>query len=285
MTAARRESSSQGSSTLHQQKEALPGPRQPPTLTAPDDPIKWAERFSIVERCRAIDLDCTIDMRSRLHRYVSLLMKWNRTYNLTGAKNESTLIEEHLFDCLAVVAPLSKRLDPTNSTLIDIGSGGGLPGLVLAITFPALCLVLVEPIAKKAAFLRQAAALLQTPNVSIAESRMHELQPFLDARGKPPPGQIRHFTSRAFAEMATLVEEARPFATAGSRLFAMKSSRLDAELQALRLPASAVRIHELTVPTIPAPRYLAEVDMDIRPATDAKATEPIDSRSTHWPSR
>ncbi|MGE0313886.1 MAG: 16S rRNA (guanine(527)-N(7))-methyltransferase RsmG [Lautropia sp.] len=227
----------------------------------------------------ALQLALPGDTLQRLQDYVHLLLRWNRTYNLVGARDEATIVAEHVADCLAIVPVLQRRLDPARTRLVDMGSGGGLPAVIIAMSMPALHVVAVEPVAKKAAFLRQAAAVCHIPNISVAETRMAELLPHLSSiEATQAPARERHFSSRAFADMRTLIAEATPFATRGSRLFAMKSARLQHELATV--DASRVQVHDLTVPTLDAPRYLAEVRLEAPPDRMPSADTPRPTSAT-----
>ena len=230
----------------------------------------WLTRHSLRERSAELGLAPSPGQFSQLRDYSDLLLKWNRTYNLVGAKTPTVLVNEHLLDCLAIIPTLHQRLVASQSILIDMGSGGGLPGIVIAIMMPALEVVLVEPVSKKTAFLLQARAICHLPNVTVAECRMADLEHsiiFNPMAERLTLRSQRHFSSRAFAEMKRLIAEAHPHAIPGSRLFAMKSARLASELDGLQ--ASTILVHELAVPGLASPRYLAEIDLALPPQATA----------------
>jgi 16S rRNA (guanine527-N7)-methyltransferase len=173
----------------------------------------------------------------RLRAYLALLAKWNRVYNLTAIRAADQMVTHHLLDSLAVLPHLGSV-----RTLVDVGSGGGLPGLPLAICRPDLQLASVEANQKKAAFQQQAKIELGLANVSIHCSRIEAMTGIFDAA-----------ISRAFAELADFV---RLSGHLSRRLLAMKGTYPQAELD--RLPsgwrlADAIK---LGVPDLDAERYL-----------------------------
>ncbi|MBN9461494.1 MAG: 16S rRNA (guanine(527)-N(7))-methyltransferase RsmG [Burkholderiales bacterium] len=115
----------------------------------------------------------------RLLDYLALLAKWNATYNLTAIRDPGQMLVHHLLDSLAVVAPLAARLPRRAGApagrLVDVGSGAGLPGIVLALAWPGVRVLLVEPVGKKAAFLRQCQAELALTNIEVAAARVESL--------------------------------------------------------------------------------------------------------------
>lgn len=226
-----------------------------PTVPAQD------ERHHIATTLHALGLDAASDTVERLHVYTALLLKWNKIYNLTGAKSAADLLRDHLFDCLAIIPVLRTRIDMEATVLVDIGSGAGLPGIPIALLDPRLPVALVEPTGKKAAFLRQALLACDLPNVSVHQQTMAAAIPALrEHPAATHSGRHFDFVSRAFAATDRLLLEAKPLATAPSRLFAMKSQRLDAELA--QLPEGrAATIHPIDVPGTTTVRYLAEISV------------------------
>lgn len=205
----------------------------------------------------AIGLQATPTQIEQLQTYAVLLLKWNRTYNLLGATTAQALIESHLLDSLAVLPALQRWLSDDNPILLDIGSGAGLPGMALAIMLKQLPITLVEPIGKKAAFLRQAIALCKLPLARILEGRVEDLSRVEDlvsltpsgggrreaaAWGRPEngsqdkrhPSMTPHFICRAFASLDRFNSLCAPHLKTGSLLFAMKASRVGEELAQLR---------------------------------------------------
>lgn len=177
-----------------------------------------------------------------------LLLKWNRVYNLTALRDPREVITHHLLDSLAVlpwVGDLGK--------LADIGSGGGLPGIPLAIVRPDLAVTSVETVNKKASFQQQAKIELALGNFEPLNARVEKLHP-----AQPFDGVI----SRAFSELALFVELAGHLAAPAGRLFAMKGVYPDDEIA--RLPAGwhVARSDRLNVPGLGAERHLITVERD-----------------------
>ncbi|MGE3921625.1 MAG: 16S rRNA (guanine(527)-N(7))-methyltransferase RsmG [Lautropia sp.] len=205
------------------------------------------------------------DVRQRLADYARLLLKWNRTFNLLGAADPVALIDEHLIDALATLPALARHLTGTAAPrLHDVGSGAGLPGIPLAIAWPELPVVLIEPIGKKAAFLRQAIAELELSNVRVIEarltpqlaltdpglvaaapSRLDSSQPVATERAVTP-----HFICRALTTLADFAALCRPHVSDDSLLFAMKAIRTEHELAAL---APDIRVRAVERLPVPAP--------------------------------
>lgn len=234
--------------------------RQRPARTAPS----WgqAESADLESGLRAIGLDPTAQQLAQLLAYARLLLKWNRTYNLLGATTAEEIIASHFLDSLATL-PVIRRwlLQPVKRSaaeplLLDIGTGAGLPGLLLAIMLPELPIGLVEPIGKKTAFLRQAISQLGLAPVRLWEARIENLESrdFYPSQGLHTsqgldmsqrlhaghgyrPGQdvqpTPHFICRAFASLAHFAAVCAPYAIEGSLLFAMKTSRVGEEVAEL----------------------------------------------------
>jgi 16S rRNA (guanine527-N7)-methyltransferase len=183
----------------------------------------------------------------RLERYLSLLAKWNSAYNLTAARDPAKMRAHHLADCLAVVEPLRGRLGIDKPVrLLDVGSGGGLPGVVLAIAEPAWDVTCVDAVGKKAAFIRQVAAELELPNLHAEHARVERLHaPLFDV-----------ITSRAFASLADFTRLTDALLAPAGIWMAMKGKRPDDELAALPPNVTAFHVEPLAVPGLQAERCL-----------------------------
>ncbi|OIQ85436.1 ribosomal RNA small subunit methyltransferase G [mine drainage metagenome] len=188
----------------------------------------------------ALQLDADAAQRQRLLDYLALLQRWNRVYNLTAVRDPEQMLAKHLADCLALIAPL-RALAPAR--LLDVGSGGGLPGLVVAILLPATEVVLCDAVRKKCAFLQQAAATLGLRNVRVEHGR-------IEALALPPFDCI---TSRAFSGLAEMLRLTRHLLRPGGCWAAMKGVRPDAELAALPDDVHA-EVQPLAVPGLDAQR-------------------------------
>lgn len=182
----------------------------------------------------------------RLETYLALLAKWNRAYNLTAVRDPAEMRLQHLADCLAVVEPLRQRVGDGPRRLLDVGSGGGLPGVVLALSEPAWDVTCVDAVGKKASFVRQVAAELALPNLHARHARVEAL--------KEAPFDV--VTSRAFASLADFVRWTRPLLAAKGLWMAMKGKRPESELAALPADVEVVDVEPVSVPGLDAERCL-----------------------------
>jgi len=185
------------------------------------------------------------DARGQLLRYIDLLAKWNKTYNLSAIRTREDMVSHHLLDSLAVVPHLPMQGE--RPALADAGSGAGLPGIPIALARPDWRVTLVESNQKKAAFLRQAVIELKLGQVAIHEGRVEQWH---------PAETFAVVVSRAFAELATFIAACRHLLAPGGVLAAMKGR--DPAAEVARAPqgcvcAPAIR---LRVPLLPAERHL-----------------------------
>ncbi len=174
---------------------------------------------------------------AKLEGYLAMLGKWNRTYNLTAIRDPAQMVTHHLLDSLAILPHIAGL-----ATLADVGSGGGLPGLPLAICRPDLQLTSVEANQKKAAFQRQAGIELALGNVSVHCGRVEALTGRFDA-----------VVSRAFADLTEFVGQAGHLAP---RLLAMKGMYPQAEIDHLPATWRVADTVKLIVPGLAAERHL-----------------------------
>ena len=178
-------------------------------------------------------------VQRQLRAFRDLLLKWNKTYNLTALRDPRQAISHHLLDALAILPHVGA------GPLLDVGSGGGLPGIPLAIARPDLSVTLVDTVQKKTAFLRQAAIELELKNVAVHHARVEEMR-----------GQYAQISSRAFAELARFVGVTCHLMAPGGRWLAMKGARPDDELKALPADSEVEAIIPLSVPGLDAERHL-----------------------------
>lgn len=179
--------------------------------------------------------------------YLALLQRWNSTYNLTAVRDPAAMWLQHVLDCLAAVPSVQRALPAgRRGRILDVGSGGGLPGTVWAIALPQADITCVDTVGKKAAFIRQAAGALQLPQLQVRHARVENLT-------EAPFDLI---TSRAFASLADFTRLTRPLLAANGQWVAMKGKRPDDELAALGLPASLFHVEPLRVPGLEAERCL-----------------------------
>jgi 16S rRNA (guanine527-N7)-methyltransferase len=193
--------------------------------------------MTLSEGINALGLALPPDAEEKLERYLTLLQKWNRVYNLTAIHDREQMVTHHLLDSLAVL-PHLKNIH----ALADAGSGGGLPALPLAICRPALRVTSVESNQKKIAFQQQAKIELDLPNVSIHCGRIEAVKGTFDA-----------VISRAFAELGEFIHLAGHLA---HRLLAMKGVYPEAELGRLPPEWRLVEAIPLTIPELGAARHL-----------------------------
>ncbi len=174
--------------------------------------------------------------------YVRLIDKWNRTYNLTAIREPARMVGLHLLDSLAVVPFL-----PRDAVVADVGSGAGLPGIPIAIARPDLRVALIDTVAKKAAFMQQAAGELRLSNVSVHHARVESL-------ALPAPCDV--VISRAFAELKDFVECSAHLAGPGGRLYAMKGVLPHEEIARLPGAFKAELPVALHIPGVEGQRHL-----------------------------
>jgi 16S rRNA (guanine527-N7)-methyltransferase len=183
----------------------------------------------------------------RLEAYLQLLARWSAAYNLTAVRDPAQMQVQHLADCQAVVVPLRRQLGTGRTArILDVGSGGGLPGVVLALAEPAWDVTCVDSVGKKAAFVRQVAGELALPNLHAEHARVETLRsPAFDV-----------ITSRAFASLADFVRQTRPLLASGGVWVAMKGRRPDDEIAAVPADVEVFHVEHLDVPGLDAERCL-----------------------------
>jgi 16S rRNA (guanine527-N7)-methyltransferase len=192
----------------------------------------------------ALDLDVDAAAQAKLLRYLELLGKWNRTYNLTGVRDHEKMVTHHLLDTLATLPHVSRARE---LRLIDVGSGAGIPGIPLAIARPGWQVTVLDSNRKKTAFLRQAIAELVLPNVDAVTSRVEDYAPAI-------PFDVA--ISRAFSDLSRFVAAASGLVRSGGRLIAMKGTYPRAEIQALPPAIRVVAVPPLEITALGAERHL-----------------------------
>lgn len=186
-----------------------------------------------------------------LQRYLALLQKWNRAYNLTAVRDPAQMQVQHVADCQAVVPALSRQMAGRPLRILDVGSGGGLPGVVLAASDPAWDVTCVDTVGKKAAFVRQVAGELGLPNLHSEHARVEQLA--------SPPFDV--VTARAFASLADLVKGTRTLLKPDGVWMAMKGKRPGDEMAELPPDVEVFHVEPLTVPGLDAERCLVWMRM------------------------
>jgi len=197
---------------------------------------------SIAPGLAALGVEVTPAQRARMAAHLELVAKWNRVHNLTAVRETGQMVVLHLLDSLT----LAPHLRDARSVL-DVGSGAGFPGIPIAIARPDLAVTVLDSSRKKCAFLEQAKTELGLENLQVACERVEQWQ---------PEGRFDAVVSRAFAELADFVSQARHLVAPGGRMLAMKGVHPFEEIA--RVPAShrIVEVVELAVPSLDAKRHL-----------------------------
>ncbi len=211
--------------------------------------MQTAEGEWLQQVCVPLGVQPTPEQSQRLLGYIDLLQRWNGTYNLTAVRDRAGMLSQHLADCLAVVAPVARHLHEAgraSARLLDAGSGGGLPGAVLAILMPGLTVTCVDTVGKKAAFVRQIAGALALSNLKSVHGRVEGLQaPAFDV-----------ITSRAFASLADFARLTGGHLAPGAVWMAMKGKHPQDEIEALPASVDMFHVEQLHVPGLEAQRCL-----------------------------
>jgi 16S rRNA (guanine527-N7)-methyltransferase len=194
---------------------------------------------------KALGLCLSDDQIRLLLGYVALIQKWNKVYNLTALRDPADMLTHHLLDSLTAIAPLSRHTQGRAARVLDVGSGGGLPGVVLAICMPELNVSCVDAVAKKAAFVQQVAASLKLPNLRGIHARVESLT---------DPYQV--ICSRAFASLPDFVAWSRSALAEGGVWMAMKGKLPQEEMDALPNDVTVFHVEPLTVPGLDVERCM-----------------------------
>jgi 16S rRNA (guanine527-N7)-methyltransferase len=225
---------------------------------------------------------------NKLLAYLHLLQKWNSAYNLTAIRDPHAMRVQHLADCLAVVQPLRKRasalhqrastlhqqpttalnldavteadsLEPASTTplrILDVGSGGGLPGVILALLNPGWQVQCIDAVSKKAAFVRQVAGELNLSNLQATHGRVEALLTTKPAAGTTQAGHFDVVIARAFSSLADLVAGTQNVLAPTGLWAAMKGRDPDEEKQALPPQVQVLAVEKLAVPGLDAQRCI-----------------------------
>lgn len=202
-------------------------------------------RALIEQGSARLELELSAKQLEQLVAYVKLLAKWNKVYNLTSIRDNDEMVTRHLLDSLAIVPYL------TGQTLLDVGSGGGLPGIPIAISKPELAVTLLDSNSKKTRFLQQAKAELDLTNVTVIHGRTEQLQ--------LPPFSI--VTARAFSTLESLVELAGSHCAEKGKMLLMKGVYPEKELDfdIAQYGFQLKNVTPLQVPGYDAQRHLVEL--------------------------
>lgn len=197
----------------------------------------------------ALRLPLSDQQIAQLLDYQDLIAKWTKVYNLTAVRDPSEMMTHHLLDSLAAVAPLAAYLDKAGlgqgSRLLDVGSGAGLPGVVIAICCPAIAVSCVDTVAKKAAFIKQAALALKLPNLTGLHARVENIDQAFDV-----------ICSRAFASLPDFTQWSTGALAPQGVWMAMKGKHPADELAALPASVDVFHVEQLQVPGLDAERCI-----------------------------
>ena len=202
-------------------------------------------RARLVEGVGVLGLNLTEGQLDQLLAYVDLLARWNKVYNLTAVREPAEMLTHHLLDSLAVIGPLRRQTVGRSTRLLDVGSGGGLPGVVIAICCPEIEVCCVDAVAKKTAFIQQVAGTLGLPGLRSVHARVENLVERFDV-----------VTSRAFATLADFTTWSVGALAEDGVWMAMKGRTPQEEIDALPATVEVFHVEQLTVPGLDAERCL-----------------------------
>ena len=177
--------------------------------------------------------------------YLALIQKWNKVYNLTAVRDPQEMLTHHLLDSLTAVAPLLRHTGGQPTKVLDVGSGGGLPGIVLSICRPELDVSCVDTVGKKAAFIQQVAASLKLPNLRGIHARVESLT-----------GPFDVICCRAFASLPDFVSWSRGALAGQGVWMAMKGKHPQAEIDGLPNDVQVFHVEPLAVPGLDVERCM-----------------------------
>jgi 16S rRNA (guanine527-N7)-methyltransferase len=201
-----------------------------------------------------LGLSLADEQQNQLLAYMDLIAKWTKVYNLTAVRDANEMLTHHLLDSLAVVTPLRRELAkltlpandaPAKFSLLDVGAGAGLPGIVIAITCPHVSVTCVDTVAKKAAFIQQVAATLKLSNLKGLHARVETLSQPYDV-----------VCSRAFASLIDFTSWSKAALAPHGVWMAMKGKHPHDELAALPKETQVFHVEQLQVPGLDAERCI-----------------------------
>jgi 16S rRNA (guanine527-N7)-methyltransferase len=198
------------------------------------------------EGIAAMRLDVSPTQQAKLMDYLALMFKWNAVYNLTSLRDPMQMVTHHLLDSLAAVPAFAAARN-----VLDVGSGGGLPGIVLAIVRPDMKVSMIDTVHKKTAFLTQVKAELGLTNVTVYTARVEQLQ---------VSDKFDVITSRAFADLSDFVNWSCHLLADGGRYIALKGVAPKDEQQRLPAEWKVDKVEPLDVPRLGAERHLVFIE-------------------------
>ena len=197
-----------------------------------------------------LGLTCTQAQREQLLAYAQMLLKWNKVYNLTAIRNFDEVITHHLLDSLAIV-PIYRQLFADTLTVLDVGSGGGLPAIPLAIMMPNYSVSMCDTVGKKCAFLTQACLMLNLKNTTVINRRVEQVTDV----------QFDVISSRAFSSLELFTKLTTHLLKDQGCWLAMKGVVPDAEIEQLQQHIHVDHVFPLTVPYLSETRHLIQMSV------------------------
>ena len=216
---------------------------------------------------KALELNVSEAQQQQLLSYMALIQRWNKVYNLTALKMPQEILTHHLLDSLSSIFPLLRYLAQSakgvdqDVELLDVGSGGGLPGVVIAICCPKIRVTCVDTVSKKAAFVQQVAASLKLSNLRGLHARVESLK-----------GPFDVVCSRAFASLPDFVNWSVGALSEQGVWMAMKGKLPEAEMAALPSFAKVFHVEQLQVPGLQADRCMVWMKKPATLSTEAITT-------------
>ena len=201
----------------------------------------------LAEGLGALPLELDANVQSQLIDFIHLLVKWNRAYNLTAVRQPEQMVTRHLLDSL-VIGPYLQ-----GPSILDVGTGAGLPGIPLALAYPDHHFTLLDSNGKKIRFVTQAVAELGLANVDVIQSRVEAFQ---------PAGRFDTITARAYASIEELVSQTKHLLADGGQYLIMKGVYPVAEVEAMPTGYRIEASHQLNVPKLDAERHLLIVRLE-----------------------
>jgi 16S rRNA (guanine527-N7)-methyltransferase len=205
--------------------------------------VSESHAVELVRGALALGVELSEGQQQQLLAYLALLIKWNKAYNLTAVRDPDEMVSRHLLDSLSVVSFVAE----SGQTWLDVGSGGGMPGVPLAIMFPDRSFTLLDSNGKKTRFLTQVKLELKLANLEVVHSRVEQFQPAEAFDG---------ITSRAFSSLEDFASWTRHLGNTQTRWLAMKGVQPDDELQRLPADFRLDACHVLKVPGCQGQRHL-----------------------------
>ncbi|MSQ80962.1 MAG: 16S rRNA (guanine(527)-N(7))-methyltransferase RsmG [Candidatus Methylopumilus sp.] len=209
-----------------------------------NDSIK-KDRNLLVEGCRLMSLNLSEQMIDKLMQYLDLIKKWNRVYNLTAIRERDEMIKFHMLDSLSILNHVHVK------HVLDVGSGAGFPGIVLAITNPELQVTVMDSVNKKTSFMQQVKSELALTNLFVVNSRVEDYQ---------PAKLFEAIITRAFSSIKNMMSLTQHALEKKGIWLAMKSKEVKKELAAFK--QNQYTLITLEVPFIHAERYLVQLNRE-----------------------